>query len=113
MKTIIQLLIVALVVNGCIQGGRAALRHYQLKDAVEQEVRFGSQKTAPELHTRLVALAAEHGVAVNPGDVTVEKLGVETRAAMSYVEAVQLVPKLYTHQQKFDIQIRATSMMLK
>jgi hypothetical protein len=113
MKTIFQLLIAALVLNGCIQGGRAAFRHYELKDAVEQEVRFGGQKTAPELHTRLLALAVEHGVAVDPGNVTVEKTGVETRAAMSYVEAVELVPKLYTHQQKFDIQVRATSMSLR
>jgi hypothetical protein len=113
MKTIIQLLIAAVVINGCIQGGRAAFRHYELKDAVEQEVRFGGQKTAPELHKRLLELAAEHGVTIDPGDVTVEKNGQETRAAMSYVEAVELVPRLYTHQQKVDIQVRATSMILK
>jgi hypothetical protein len=113
MKTIIQLLIAALVINGCIQGGRAALRNYELKEAVEQEVRFGGQKTAPELHGRLLALAAEHGVAIEPGNVTVEKNGQDTSAAMSYVEAVELVPRLYIHQQTFDIQVRATSMMLK
>jgi hypothetical protein len=109
MKTLLRLLVVGLVVNGCFQASRAAWSHYQLTDAVEQAARFGDHKTTSELRRRLVALGQESGVSLESSDVTVEKRRDQTRVALAYVQSIPLVPSLYTHQRTAAIDMTVTS----
>lgn len=103
MKTIISLVIAALIVNACIRAGDSAWRYYQFEDAVSQETRFGNAKTTSELRRRLLQMAIEHDVAVAEEDVVVERRGIESFVSMRWVEALPLVPKVYTHEQAYDI----------
>lgn len=103
MKTIIQFLLAALVINGCIQGARSAWRQYEFKDAVEQEMRFGRSTTPLQLQHRLIQVGDEHGVALSPEDVTVEKRGQQTHVALSYTDGIALVPRVYTYRRNFDV----------
>ena len=103
MKTILKLLLAALVINGCIQGARSAWRHFQFTDAVEQEVRFGSSTTPSLLRQRLIQLAGENDITLAPDDVTVEKRRQETYVALTYTEGITLVPRLYTYQRNADV----------
>jgi hypothetical protein len=105
LKTIFYLVIVALVVNACVQGSLAAWEHYQLVDAVEQETRFGSQKTTSELHQRVVQIGQEFNVPLTYNDVSVSKRGQQTQVAFSYVKPVELVPRLYTRQWTYDVDL--------
>jgi hypothetical protein len=53
LKTVIKLLIVALVLNACVRGAIASWEHYRLRDAIEQEAKYSSLKTVPALRQHL------------------------------------------------------------
>jgi len=106
LKTIIQLLIAALVVHGCVRFGGAAWRNYQFKDAVEQEVRFNPQATPSELQTRVAQLAGDYELAVEPGDVFVEQRSQEIVVRASYSQRIALVPGFYTREHPFELDVR-------
>jgi hypothetical protein len=113
LKTIIQLLIAALVVNGCVRLGGASWRNYQFKDAVEQELRFGAQSTTSDLHTRIVQLAEDYEIALEYDGVVVERRGQETLVSASYTEPIALVPGFYTREQLFEIDVRVRALTLE
>ena len=103
MKAILSLVVAALVLNACVRMGDSAWRNYQLSDAVEQAARYGNIKTTSLLRKRVIELAREHDVELTNDDVTVEKRGQQTYVSVSYSETIPLVPRLYTHQQDYDI----------
>jgi hypothetical protein len=105
LKTIIQLLIAALLVNACVRGGAAAWRYYTFKDAVEQEARFGGKTTASELQQRIVDLAADYEITLDPADVEVTRDGQTTSVTAAYIEPIELVPRLYVRQHIFEFAV--------
>jgi hypothetical protein len=106
LKTIIQLLLAALVVHGCMRLGGAAWRHYQFKDAVEQEARFAGGATPADLHARILELAEEYDVILEAENVVVERQGQNTHLSVAYVESIPLIPRLYTREHPFEFQSR-------
>ncbi len=110
MKTIIQLLVVAVIVHGCVRMGSATWRKYQFKDAIEQEARFASATTTTELHARIMELAEEFGVILETGNVAVERRGQELRMSVAYVESIPLVPGVYTREHPFEFESRVRVM---
>lgn len=113
MKTIIQLLIAALVLHGCIRMGGAVWRNLQFKDAVEQETRFAGASPATALHQRIMELAEEHGIVIDPADVVVERRNQETYVATSYVETIPLAFGFYLRKHLFEFQIRSRILTLE
>ncbi len=103
MKAILSLIVAAVIVNACIRAGDSAWRYYQFEDAVEQEARFGTSSTTSQLRTRLLQLAVDHDVELAQDDVIVDRRGIETYVSIQYTEALPLVPKVYTHEQAYDI----------
>jgi hypothetical protein len=103
MKTLVALLFAALVVNACVRMGDSVWRNYQLEDAVNQEARYGTSKTASMLRRKVIDLAAEQSVPLTEDDVVVEKRGSETYVSLAYVEAVELIPATYTREQSYEI----------
>jgi hypothetical protein len=89
LKTIVQILIAAMVVVACARAGESAWRYYEFKDAVEQEALLGNARTTTELHQRVLELAEEHGVAVADDAVVVERRGERTFVSASYVEPIK------------------------
>jgi hypothetical protein len=102
-KAIVAVAFGALVIYACVRVGDSAWRHYQLKDAIEQEVRFGNVKTVSEMRRRLLTIASDYGIWLEPTDMTVERRGFETHVAFQYVEQIPLVPGTYTHEQLYDV----------
>lgn len=107
MKTIIRLLIFALVVNAGVRGGEAAWRYFTFKDAVEQEIRFAKTESTDALKARVLELAAEYDVQLEPVDVDVQKDGTWMTVAAAYVESIELVPRFYTREQLFEFEVSA------
>ena len=105
MKTIIQLLIVALVVHASARGGMASWKYIKFKDAVEQEARFAGDETASVLKARILDLAAVHDVELDPADVEVHKDGTFTTVSAAYIEYIELVPRFYTREQLFEFEV--------
>jgi hypothetical protein len=107
MKTILQVVLAALVVNACVRAGESAWRYYQFKDAVEQEARFGNQRTTSLLRKRILQVAKDHGVTVDPDDIVVESRdrGLETDVSIRYVDPIALVPRAYTRQHEYEVSL--------
>jgi hypothetical protein len=107
LKTIIQLLIAALVLHGCVRMGGAVWRNLQFKDAVEQETRFAVAAPTEALHQRILELALEHDIALEPAAVVVERRGQDTYVAAAYTESIPLAFGFYMREQLFEFEFRA------
>jgi hypothetical protein len=112
LKTVIQIVIAVLVIMACARGGESAWRYYGFKDAVEQETRIGGAKSISELHQRVVDIAREYGVEIDPESIFVEQRGELAHVSASYVEDIILVPAVYTRQQLYEFEISARPVSL-
>jgi hypothetical protein len=92
LKTIIKILIAAVLLNAAARGGMAAWTYYQFRDKTEQLVIFGARSTPAELHNQIVETATDLNVPVTPENITVEREGARTRAAAAYVQPVEFFP---------------------
>jgi hypothetical protein len=108
MKLIIQLLVAALILNACVRAGESAWRYYQFKDAVEQEARYGTLRTTSLLRQRIMQIAADNSVDLDPDDVIVESRdrGIETQVEVRYIDPIPLVPRAYTRLHEYEISLR-------
>jgi hypothetical protein len=113
LKTLIQLLIAALVLHGCVRMGGAVWRNLEFKDAVEQEARFAGAAPTEALHQRILELAVEHEIALDPGDVRVERKGQDTYVATSYTESIPLAFGFYVREHLFEFEVRARALTLR
>jgi hypothetical protein len=105
LKTVIKLLIVALVLNACVRGAIASWEHYRLRDAIEQEAKYSSLKTVPALRQHLAEVAAAHDVWLEPNDIQIEQDGSRITVTMAYYDYIELVPRLYTREHLFEFSI--------
>lgn len=105
MKTIIKLLIVALVLNACMRVGLAAWQYYEFKDAVAQEARFRGEEPVAKLHEYVLRLAEQQGLEVFPADVEIKKNGTQTTIAVAYLDVIELVPRLYAREHLFEFEV--------
>jgi hypothetical protein len=105
LKTIIQITIAALIVNACVQAAISSWDHYQFADAIEQEARFGSQKTTSELHRRVLDISESYGVPLAYNDVSVTRRSTQTEVNFSYVKNVELLPRLYMREFTYEVNV--------
>lgn len=105
MKTLVQLLIVALVLHGCFRVGQVTWRYYMFKDAVAQEARLGSAVSDDELTRRVLDLADEHDLPLAQEDVTVQRRGDRTTVSGTFIAPIVLVPAFYTRDQLFEFEV--------
>ena len=105
MKTIIKLAIALAVINAAFHAGEAAWRYYQLKDATEQLILFGSQEHTDELHNRILAKATELRVPLLPENIAVHRQGTRTFVDGSYTQPVEYFPgQVYPVDLKFAVE---------
>jgi hypothetical protein len=93
MKTILKLLVAAIVLNAAARGALAAWGYFQLKDAAQQTVVFGANSTPQEIADAIVHRAEELGIPLQPEAVEVTREGPRTVAKASYTQRVQVVPR--------------------
>ncbi len=98
MSTFIKLLITALVLNACFQGGRSAWGFYQFQDEVQQAVLFSTTQTAEQLKARIANIADELQVELDPAAFTVAYQGTQARIKARYTDQVPLLPGGYKYQ---------------
>lgn len=112
MKTIAKILAALLVLNGAIQAGRSAMAFYQFEDAARQVAQFGAALSEGEIHERILLLAGEQGIPIEPGDLAVTRDGLRTFVTGAYVDEIPLLPRLYTHPYTWTIDIEVLSVEL-
>ena len=109
-KTLIKVAIALAIINAAFHAGEAAWRYYQLKDATQQLIIFGSQEHTNELHNRIVQKATELQVPLLPENITVHRQGTRTFVDASYTQPVEYFPnQVYPVELKFSIEAFAAN----
>ena len=93
MKTVIKLIIAAVLVNAAYQGGSVFLKYYQFKDEIQQMILFGQAETVGDLTRQILGEAMKRDVPLDEDGVTVNREGARTVAEVSYTENVELFPR--------------------
>ena len=95
MKTLIKLIIAAVVVNAAYRGGSAYLKYYQFKDETQQMILFGQAEQVGDLTKQILGEAAKRDVPLDADDVMVTREGTRTLAEVSYTENVEIFPRYF------------------
>lgn len=98
MKTLIQLLIVALIANAGFQAAHSYYNFYSFRDEVHTEVLNGNYNLSSEMHQRFVDLGKARGLDVNYDSFEMSKLGDLTIVEFKYVDDVAFVPRAYSRK---------------
>jgi hypothetical protein len=92
MKTVIKLLIAALLVNAAYRGGSVFLKYYQFKDEIQQMILFGQAEPVGQLTRQILGEATKREVPLDEDGVTVSREGTRTVAEVAYTDSVELFP---------------------
>ena len=92
MKTILKLLLVAIVINACVRGGMAAAGYFRFKNAAEQAVLFGSDSTPEEIQQLIIERAQALKLPVVAENIVVNRQGGRTWADASYHQDIEVFP---------------------
>jgi len=107
MSTILKLIATALVLNACVQAGRASWNFYQFQDAVQQATLFSGKETPEQLKARVLAIAGEQQVPIEADSVSVTFQATQARVTGNYTDDVKLLPGgppyKWTHELNLDV----------
>ena len=95
MKTVIKLVIAALIVNAAYRSGSAFLKYYQFKDETQQMILFGQGQSVSQLTRQILDEASTREVPLDEEGVTVTREGARTVAAVAYTESIELFPRYF------------------
>lgn len=95
MKTIIKLIIAALVVHATWRAGTAYLRFYEFKDDVTQIAQFGVNQTDNQLRDAIVDAAKRRDIVLDSDAVSVRRPNHHILIDASYIERVELAPRYF------------------
>ena len=105
MKTILQIAVAAMLLTACVQGGRAALKHYQFVDALHEAMLFAGSLTAEQVATQVVEIAGDHEIPLEPDNVTVRREPFLVVIDAPYTETINVVPGLYQRAWDFETSV--------
>lgn len=111
MKTILSLVIAAIVINGSVRAGLAAMNYYQFKDMAQQAVLFGAGSTPEQIRKRIVEKAEQLKLPIDPEQVRVGRDGTRTWANASYRQGIEIFPN-QPYFVDFDFAVEGYSMVL-
>jgi hypothetical protein len=106
MKTVIKLIIAAVLVNAAYRSGSVFLKYYQFKDETQQMILFGQAETTPALTSQILAEAMKRDVPLNEDGINVTRQGMRTVAEVAYTEAVEVFPR-YVYPVAFSFNAEA------
>ena len=110
MKTIIKLVIAALVINGCYRVGMAYWEYYEFEDAIEKAIQFSKPSVTPEqLTSEVMELAQIRGIPIDESSLSVTRAHRQVIVDASYERTVDVAPKL---PRKFDFAVHVSVLMV-
>ena len=109
MKTFLKIVVAVAILNAAVRGGMAFAGYYQLKDASQELVTFGSNASAGQIQNLMVQKALELNVPLELADVDVSKDGLHTRVTASYTQAVEVFPN-FRYPINFHFTVEALNM---
>jgi hypothetical protein len=95
MKTIIKLIIAALVIHATYRAGTAYMRFYEFKDDVTQIAQFGVRQTDNQLRNGVLDAAKRRAIPLNPDSIKVRRENHHIIIDTNYLEQVELLPRYF------------------
>jgi hypothetical protein len=91
-KFVIKLLITLAALNAVYRGAMTAWGHYELKDAAQQLILFGSTVPTAQITYLILDKAMELEVPLEPENIDVTREGTRTAVYASYTKPVEFFP---------------------
>jgi hypothetical protein len=95
MKTLIKLIIAAVLVNAAYKSGSVFLKYYQFKDETQQMILFGQAQTVTELTRQILGEATKREIPLDEDGVSVTREGARTVAEVAYTDSVEVFPRYF------------------
>ena len=95
MKTLIKLVITALVLHATWRAGTVYMRYYEFKDEVTQIAQFGTQHTDAQMRDAVLDAARRREIALEPEAVSVRRPNQRIIIDATYREQVELAPRYF------------------
>ena len=95
MKTIIKLIIAALILHATWRAGTVYLRYYELTDEVTQIAQFGVRQTDNQLRNGVLDAAKRRDIALEADAVTVTRQNQRIIIDAHYTDQVELAPRYF------------------
>ena len=105
-KRLIQLLVGAAILWMAWHAIPVYWNYFQFNDAVSETARFAGSRSEEEIRARVLVLAADHQVPLNPEALVVRIDKDVTEILAPYTERVELLPHYY-YDWAFDVKIAA------
>ena len=110
MKTIIKLVVAALVVHATYRAGDVYLRYYNFRDDVHQIAQFAGRQTDNELRNRVLEAAQQREIPLDPEVITVRRPPNHLLIDATYSERIELLPRyFYPWEFKLDVDVLTIS----
>ena len=92
MKTVLKLVIAIALVNAVVRAADSAWNYYQLKDAAERALLFGSKLSSQQVHQQIMETANELRLPLQPEDLSVRWRSGRRLALASYTQQIEFLP---------------------
>ena len=108
MKTLLKLIVVAVIINGAYHVGMDEYRFSQLKDSTHSMLVLGTQTPIEQLKDNVLQKAADLKLPVSPEKVSFKREGVRTTVNVSYNTEPEVFPGYkYPRDHSFTDEIAA------
>ena len=106
MRTLIKLVIAALVIHGAWRAGTVYWKYYKFQDDVQSTALLGASRSVPEVHARVMELASELNVPVAADRVNVRREKNYTYIDAAYTDRIEILPT-YFYPWEFKVNVQA------
>ena len=111
MKTLIQLLIAAAIINAAARYGLSTWTQYQFRDSVQQILLFGADVSTDDLENEIMMEAERQDVPLEREKVDVQQRDAVVTAEATYLDQIELFPGYrYPKTWTFNIEVRHVDM---
>ena len=110
MKSLIRLIIAALIIHATWRAGTVFWRNYQFRDGVQQTAQFSGRRTDAELIEQVMGMAKAYEIPLDPERLIVRRTDNRTLIDASYDERIELLPR-YFYPWRFDINVDALTLI--
>lgn len=106
MKTIIKLVVAAILLTATVQAGRAAIKHYSFVDALQEAMLFAGSRTEEELAERVMEIAGDYEIPLDSESLTVRREPFMVKIDAPYTDTVDLLPGFYKRNWAFETEVQ-------
>ena len=106
LKTVIKLLVAAVILNAAWRVGSTFLTYYRFEDRLQEVAQFGGSRPVAEVREQAVKVSKELDVPIEPDAIVVRKTDREIFIDASYVDQLQVFPSYY-YPWEFKLTVKA------